>query len=91
MNVYFGNLSTTRMASEMGIELSDEDIKTLDDMRQDDAQKILPGRFHCFDGPRVIVCGDMDTCLKVNAVLQKYKVKGLWQIAMAQSAAPSAN
>ena len=83
MNIYLGNFTTTQMASEMGIELSAEDIKTLEAMRQDDAQNIKPGRFHCFEAPRMLACGDLATCHKVHDILAKYQIKGQWQIATA--------
>ena len=86
MNIYMGNFTTAQMASEMGIKLSAEDAKTLEAMRQDDAQNILQGRYHCFDAPRMIVCGDLDTCRKVHSILSRYKVKGQWQIATSQDA-----
>jgi len=40
MNIYLGNLTVKQMASKMGIELSSEDEARLEDIRQDDAQKI---------------------------------------------------
>ena len=80
MLILLGNFDTARMASEMGIELSDEDKNNLESMRQDDAQEITPGKFHCFDIPRTILCGDMETVYKVAGILQKYKIKGVWQV-----------
>ena len=91
MNIYMGNFTTAQMASEMGIELSAEDIKTLEAMRQDDAQNIKPGRFHCFDAPRMLVCGDLATCYRVHAILAKYLIKGQWQIATSQDATTKNN
>lgn len=37
MNIYIGNFTAQRMASEMGIELTQEDEKALEEIRQDDA------------------------------------------------------
>ena len=91
MNIYMGNFTTAQMASEMGIELSAEDAKTLDAMRQDDAQNIKPGRYHCFDAPRMLVCGDLATCYKVHDILAKYQIKGQWQIAIFQDATTKNN
>lgn len=91
MNIYIGNFTTAQMASEMGIELSAEDAKALDAMRQDDAQNILQGRYHCFDAPRMLVCGDIATCYKVHAILAKYQIKGRWQIATSQDVAAKNN
>ena len=91
MNVYMGNFTTAQMASEMGIELSAEDAKALDAIRQDDAQNIKPGRYHCFDVPRMLVCGDLPTCYLVHDILAKYLIKGRWQIATTKDVAAKNN
>lgn len=85
MNIYIGNFTAHRMASEMGIELTQEDEKALEEIRQDDAQRIQPGKYHCFDIPRVIMCGDIDTCYKVAAILKKYTIEGRWQVSVYSS------
>ena len=81
MNIYLGNLTVKQMASKMGIELSSEDEARLEDIRQDDAQKIQPGKYHCFEAPPMLACGDLPTCYQVHYILAKYPIKGTWQIA----------
>lgn len=85
MNIYIGNFTAQRMASEMGIELTQEDKNALEEIRQDDAQSIQPGKYHCFDIPRMIMCGDIDTGYKVAAILKKYTIKGRWQVSVCSS------
>lgn len=76
MGILLGNLTVKDFEEKHGFTLSDDDRAALESMRQDSAQKIEKGKFHIFDMPRNIVCGDSDTCQKVYDILKGYKIKG---------------
>ena len=83
MAIYLGNLTVQQMESRMGILLTDQERKTLEDMRQENVAKDMePGKFHIFDIPQVIACGSKETALKIKDILVPYseKITGTWTI-----------
>jgi hypothetical protein len=60
MNIYLGDLSITEIEKRMGISFPDKLITYLSDKHQDNASNIAKGKWHCFDLPFNMVCGDME-------------------------------
>lgn len=73
MPLLFGNLTTIEMAERLGIYLTAEEIKTLEEKRQDSAQVIEIGKWHCFEDPFVIQVGDYDTAVFVADILSPHE------------------
>ena len=55
--VYFGNMSINEWQTEMGVTLSEEDIKWLNEHKQESAQSIKNDKFHIFSEPRQMHVG----------------------------------
>ena len=72
MAIMLGNLNMSSIEARLGITLQEKDRNTLSSMRQEDAQNIQPGKWHCFDLPFMIVCGDLSTALQVREILRPY-------------------
>jgi len=65
MSVMLGNLSVEQIEKRLGIEFP-EDIKNfMKGTQQANAKNIAKGKWHCFDMPFNIVCGDMETATKI--------------------------
>lgn len=84
MGICLGNLSVRQIEDRLSIELSEDDRGALSASRQQMAENIAPGKWHCFDLPFVVVCGDMDTAIKVRDILTPYadKMSGQIQISI---------
>lgn len=72
MAIMLGNLNLSSIEARLGIALKEKDRTTLSSMRQDDAQNIQPGKWHCFDLPFMIMCGDIGTAQRVCEILRLY-------------------
>lgn len=72
MSIMLGNLTLKQIEERTGIIVSDEDREELNDMRQEKAEDIVSGKWHCFDLPFMIVCGDKPTAEKVVKILSAY-------------------
>lgn len=72
MIIMLGNLTLEQIEKRTGISISDEDRKELNQMRQEKAEHIENGKWHCFDLPFMIICGDKPTAEKVVKMLTKY-------------------
>jgi hypothetical protein len=65
MSVMLGNLTVEQMEKRAGVQFSDE-LKTLmRDTHQQEASNIARGKWHCFDIPFHLVCGDMELAQKI--------------------------
>ena len=71
--VMLGNMSASEMEERLGIRLSDEDRAWFDSRRQMKADDVQPGKWHCFDIPFRIVCGDKATGNEVLGILKRYE------------------
>lgn len=72
MSIMLGNLTLKQIEERTGIIISDEDRAELNDMRQEKAENIALGKWHCFDFPFMMVCGDKPTAEKVVKILSQY-------------------
>ena len=72
MGIMLGNLTLKQIEERTGISVPDDDRAELNGMRQEKAENIAPGKWHCFDLPFMIVCGDKPTAEKVVKILSAY-------------------
>lgn len=72
MGIMLGNLSLKQIEERTGISVSLEDREILEEMHQEKAENISPGKWHCFDFPFMMVCGDKPTAEKVVKILSQY-------------------
>jgi len=69
-----GNLSASQIEQRLGIEFPEEVKEFMNQSNQSAASNIAKGKWHCFDIPFSIVCGDMETATKIyNSVKDKSK------------------
>lgn len=60
-----GNLSVTQIEKRIGIEFPEEIREFMNKTHQPEASNIREGRWHCFDIPFNLVCGDIETAKKI--------------------------
>jgi len=72
MGIMLGNLTVRQIEDRTGIKFSDKDVAELNEMRQEKAENIESGKWHCFDLPFMIVCGDKPTAEKIVNMLNVY-------------------
>ena len=70
--IMLGNLTLNQIEERAGISVSNEDRAELNGMRQEKAENIAPGKWHCFDLPFMLICGDKSTAEKVVKILSAY-------------------
>ena len=72
MGIMLGNLTLSQIESRLGITLTEQERELLNPMRQENAQNIAIDKWHCFDIPFMIVCGNKDTACMVRDIFAKY-------------------
>lgn len=72
MSILLGNLTLAQIEERTGISISADDRAELNKMRQENAENIQQGKWHCFDLPFMVVCGDRPTAEKVLKILNAY-------------------
>jgi hypothetical protein len=60
-----GNLSVSQIEERLGIEFPVQIRKFMIENNQSIAENIQKGKWHCFDIPFNIVCGDLETATKI--------------------------
>jgi len=65
MGIMLGNLTLAEMEARSGVEWPEDLKRYMADRHQPKASGIAPGKWHCFDLPFQLVCGDMETAQKV--------------------------
>jgi hypothetical protein len=65
MGFMLGNLSVKEMQQKSGIEFPVELIEYMEDRHQPEAENVKPEKWHCFDLPFTLVCGNMETAKEV--------------------------
>lgn len=85
MSIYLGNLSVDEIEKRIGIPFPEEIKKFMTGTREMSAQKTPAGKWHCFDMPFMIVCGDRETAQKIyESVKDRYgEIKEPLQIGIA--------
>ena len=61
IKIALGNLSIDEMQERSGVTFPDELIDYMSERRQQKAENIAVGMWHCFDIPFILVCGDKET------------------------------
>ena len=69
MNIMLGDLTLAEMERRSGVEWPKELKSYMADRRQAKATNIEPGKWHCFDLPFMLVCGDMETAKTIYSHL----------------------
>lgn len=72
MSIYLGNLSIKDIEKRLGIEIKEKHREWFTQHHQTDASIVQVGKWHCFDIPFTIVCGDMKTAIYVNDALKEF-------------------
>ena len=65
MGIMLGNLTVEEMQRRSGVEFPAELIAFMAVRHQSEAQNVQPGKWHCFDLPFTLVCGDMETAREI--------------------------
>ena len=60
-----GNLSIAQIEERLGIDFPEEIRDFMKSAHQPNANNIAAGKWHCFDLPFRIVCGDLETATKI--------------------------
>ena len=67
-----GNLSVSQIEKRLGIEFPEETRDFMNQTHQAEAANIVKGKWHCFDIPFNLVCGDVETATKIyNSVKER--------------------
>lgn len=61
MGIMLGNLSVKEIEERAGVEFPEKLIEFMNTNHQEKAENIKAGKWHCFDMPFNLVCGDMET------------------------------
>ena len=65
MGFMLGNLSVDEMQRKCGVEFPVELVDYMKSRHQPEAENVQSGKWHCFDLPFTLVCGDMETAQEV--------------------------
>lgn len=72
MSIMLGNLSVSQIEERLGIEFPEETRELMRKTHESNASNIPKGKWHCFDIPFNLVCGDMEIATKIfNSVKDK--------------------
>lgn len=66
MNIYLGNMSIEDMENRLKVNFPIELTEWMRPRKQDNATNIQPGKWHCFDIPFDLVCGDRETAVEIH-------------------------
>lgn len=87
MSIYLGNLDIAEIERRAGVAFPQELRDYMGDKKQEEAANVASGKWHCFDIPFVLVCGDMATAVGIHTHLapMAQDFKEPLQIALAQT------
>lgn len=74
MTIQLGNLSIDKLQQRTGWNFSKEDYDFLIEHRQDNAQETAKNKFHIFDIPFMVLCGE-EIKDEITKILVKYNNK----------------
>lgn len=67
-----GNLNVSQIEKRLGIEFPEDIKEFMKQTHEPNASNIPKGKWHCFDLPFNLVCGDMEVATKIfNSVKEK--------------------
>ncbi|NYT76621.1 hypothetical protein H0A71_06425 [Alcaligenaceae bacterium] len=86
MGIMLGNLTIEQAEERSGVTWPDALKEFMKDRHQPSATNVQPGKWHCFDAPFTLVCGDMETAQAIYDHLSKLgsDFKEQLQIALAE-------
>jgi hypothetical protein len=61
-----GNLKITEIEKRLGVEFPKKLIEFMEERHQESANNVQKGKWHCFDLPFTLVCGDMETASEIH-------------------------
>ena len=70
MAIMLGNLDYDQMQQRAGVVFPDELYELMKDTNQSQATDVKPGKWHCFDMPFTLVCGDFGFAQKIYELLR---------------------
>lgn len=70
MSFMLGNLSVEDMERRAGVTFPDALKEFMADRHQPEASNVKPGKWHCFDLPFQLVCGDIETATAIYEMLK---------------------
>jgi len=70
MSIFLGNLDIRKIENRTGVKFPKELIDYMNSRKQDRASNVKPGKWHCFDIPFTLVCGDRQTAKKIYEYLK---------------------
>lgn len=72
MSIMLGDLNVLQIENRLGVEFPNEIRELMKNTHQANASNIAKGKWHCFDIPFNIVCGDIEIATKIfNSVKEK--------------------
>lgn len=72
MSIMLGNLTVEEIEKRTGIDFPEDIRKYMNENHQPSASNVQKGKWHCFDIPFNLVCGDIETATKIfNSVKDK--------------------
>jgi len=65
MSIMLGNQTVSQIEKRLGIEFPEDIREFMKKTHQAEASNIAKGKWHCFDIPFNLVCGDVETATKI--------------------------
>ena len=75
MEIMLGNLNVAEIQDRLGIEFPQEIVDFMNETHQSGASNIQSGKWHCFDIPFNLVCGDVETAKKIYDAVKDQSAK----------------
>lgn len=66
MGIMLGNMSVQEIEERAGVQFPEELKTYMAERQQQRASNVEPGKWHCFDIPFVLVCGDMEVATYIH-------------------------
>jgi len=70
MSILLGNLKIEEIESRSGVKFPGALVDYMKQCKQESASNVKPGKWHCFDIPFNLVCGDRETAEKIYGYLK---------------------
>lgn len=83
MAIMLGNVTVEQIERRIGIEFPEAIKKYMLDNYQHEASNVKPGKWHCFDLPFTMLCGDAATAKMIYESIKdrSSEIKEVFQIA----------
>lgn len=86
MNMMLGNLSISQIESRLGIDFTEDIRDFMSKNHEPNASHVTTGKWHCFDIPFNLVCGDIVTATKIYDSIKERadEIKERFQISLSR-------